>query len=535
MTLEEQILKATDPALTTDNWQFILDVCDEISADPERNIPAAMRIFKQRLAQKDANIVLRSLTLLVAAGENCGSRMQQEIASSAFLKDSLLARLGDRKVHKELKFRIAEVIEQLDKSFKKDPSLKAVADAYAKVRSKYPQYLKSPPSKPAKTEMTAQDRKNEDAEFERALSLSVQEYEREQSVRKSYLDSKPLPAPQPNANDSNKQQTALNAAHTGGKKDAVGANNSEPKDPDTVTIANVKKVCALYDLISYEPDELSFRKGDIITVIESVYRDWWRGALPSGKTGIFPLNYVTPVVQKSPEELARESKLEAAIIDTESRKVDRLLALLSSNPDSVSEDEVTELYNSIVPLKPVLAKLIGKHSARRDELGALNEQVGAETKLYNNMIDGMIAQRQAPPAAVPYPADYSQGQGSAHQRHNPGYERQSAMIQAQIPGYYGQRGGQPTAQSVQTQSTHQIPNHTYQRESQPQPSQQQQYHAQPPQPTCYGNYLEQQPTSAGFGNGAAPSELPYSYGSHSVVRQPTQEALPQTSFPQQNY
>ncbi|KAM9891950.1 hypothetical protein OXX79_010352, partial [Metschnikowia pulcherrima] len=68
-----------------------------------------------------------------------------------------------------------------------------------------------------------------------------------------------------------------------------------------------------------------------------------------------------------------------------------------------------------------------------------------------------------------------------------------------------------------------------------QPSSQQQYEAQPPQPTGYGNYLEQQPTSAGFGNGAAPSESPYSYGSQNVVRQLTQEALPQTSFPQQNY
>ena len=59
----------------------------------------------------------------------------------------------------------------------------------------------------------------------------------------------------------------------------------EPESPPVETVATVSKVRALYDLVSYEPDELSFRKGDVITVIESVYRDWWRGSLPSGKLG----------------------------------------------------------------------------------------------------------------------------------------------------------------------------------------------------------------------------------------------------------
>ncbi|OBA23207.1 hypothetical protein METBIDRAFT_34230 [Metschnikowia bicuspidata var. bicuspidata NRRL YB-4993] len=469
MTLELQIITATDPALTADNWQHILDVCDTILSDPETNIPAAIKLVRGRLGQKDANIVLRALTLLVAMGENCGSRMQQEIASLLFLKDCLLSRLADRKVHKELKFRIAEVIEQLDKSFKKDPSLKAVSDAYATVQSKYLQYLKSPPSKPAKTEMTTQDRKNEDLELERALKLSVQEYEREQSIRKLYLDSKPLPSP-------------LQA----GEKDGNQHKN-------TVTIASVKKVVALYDLISYEPDELSFRKGDVITVIESVYRDWWRGSLPTGKVGIFPLNYVSPVVSKTPEELAREHKLETALMEIESKKVDRLLALLSMDPNTVLEEEVTELYNSIVPLKPVLAQLIEKHSSRRDELRALNDQMNTETKIYNSLIDNMISQRQNMQLnySLPYPAH----------------------AQLQYP------------QQSQAQHQHQATG--------PSPSQPGNQAQQLP---VYGNYLEQQPTSAGFGNGANyGGERPNEY-TGAGQQYPQSSYRPQTSFPQsQNY
>ncbi|GEQ67964.1 hypothetical protein JCM33374_g1630 [Metschnikowia sp. JCM 33374] len=484
MSLDVKITQATDATLTGDNWQYIMDVCDTISSDPEVNTKAAIKQIKTRLAQKDANVVLRSLTLLMAMGENCGSRMQQEIASSSFLKDSLLSRFPDRKVHKDVKVRVAEVLLQLEKSFAKDPSLKAVADACATVREKYPQYLKTAPSKPAKTQLTVKDRQNEDAELERALSLSVQEYEREQSVRKSYLASKPLPETH-SAIDRSKDQ----GKQVGPGQFTGGGDNSQTQPPggvsgsadDTVTIASVKKVCALYDLISYEPDELSFKKGDIITVIESVYRDWWRGALPTGKVGIFPLNYVTPVVSKSPEELAREQKLEAALIDHESKKVDRLLALLSSDPDSVREEEVTDLYNSIVPLKPVLAKLIGKHSARKDELRALNDQVNEETKLYNSSIDNMISQRQNTSSNYPLSAPQYQAPPQSEIR-PPAQVPPHVQAPPQLQNYspqYSQYSSHPPAQ-----------NHR--------PSVQ--------QGTGNGSYLEQQPTSAGFGNGG------YNYG-----------------------
>jgi len=140
----------------------------------------------------------------------------------------------------------------------------------------------------------------------------------------------------------------------------------------------------LYDLISYEPDELSFRKGDVITVIESVYRDWWRGSLTNGKVGIFPLNYVTQIVNKSPAEIAKELELENRLINGEKKKIEKLLAILSSqNIDNINEDEVTLLYNEIIPLRIQLGAAIDKYSVRKEELLGLNQQLNNEVKLYN--------------------------------------------------------------------------------------------------------------------------------------------------------
>ncbi|PPJ51085.1 hypothetical protein CBER1_07909 [Cercospora berteroae] len=57
------------------------------------------------------------------------------------------------------------------------------------------------------------------------------------------------------------------------------------------TAVIVRNVTALFDFIPDAPDELAFTKGNTISVIESVFQDWWRGSL-GGRTGIFPLNYV---------------------------------------------------------------------------------------------------------------------------------------------------------------------------------------------------------------------------------------------------
>ncbi|KAF7581218.1 VHS domain family protein [Clavispora lusitaniae] len=405
--LEKKISKATDPTLTGDNWQYILDTCDCITANPETNTKEAIKLIKTRLTLKDANVILRTLTLIIAVAENCGSRMKQEIASTSFLQESLIRKLGDRRLHRSIKFRIAEVISQLNDSFDSDPSLKPIRNAYETIKVKYPQYLSTPPDKPEKKTLSREDRKNEELELERALKLSVQEYERQKTERRITEDPNSGTVTEVSKGNNDLTGHATNAPTN---DQARGVNQDSP----TSTISNVKKVCALYDLISYEPDELSFKKGDIITVIESVYRDWWRGMLPDGKVGIFPLNYVTPVIPKSAEEEARELALETRLVNIDSKKVEKLLALLSANPESVSEDEVTALYNEVIPLKTTLALLIDKYSSRKDELAALHDQVNAETKLYDSFVDQIVNLRAAPHAVVnsSYPAQSSGGRNN---------------------------------------------------------------------------------------------------------------------------
>lgn len=366
--LNALIDRATDATLTDDNWQFIFDVCDAISKKPEVNTVEAMSCIKKKLESKDANVLLRLLSLLVAVAENCGSRMKQQIASSSFLEHYMIKKLSDKSTHRQIKVRIAEVLGQLRVSFRNDPSLLPIEDAFNIANSKFSQFFKQPPNKPAKEHLTETEQENEQKELERALKMSVQEYEREQTMKKVALEEKPLP---PVANNS----TSL--------IDSSAA-------PSSGSSARIQRVRALYDLISYEPDELSFRKGDTIRVIEAVYRDWWRGMLSNGKTGIFPLNYVTPIQNRDPELSAREMAIESRLIEVESKKINKLLAVLSQDNKTVDEEELAQLFNQVIPLKASLAKSIEKYGSRREHLNSTHNELGQAFTYYNQLIDRVV-------------------------------------------------------------------------------------------------------------------------------------------------
>lgn len=454
-SIDSLIEKATDATLTTDNWQYILDVTDAISANPESGTKEGMAALIARLNQKDANVVLRSLALMVAMGENCGSRMKQELASKRFLDDCLIRKLGDRKTHRTVKVAVAAAIGQLNQLFRLDPSLRPMADAYAQIRRQFPQYLNDnlsvgltfapAPSKPAKQQMTPADKQREDDELQRALKVSLQEYEREQTMAK--------------IEQQEKQQQTWEKQHQPQQKGQVLA--AQPTSLDPASIATVSKVRALYDLISYEPDELSFRKGDVITVIESVYRDWWRGFLPNGTIGIFPLNYVTPIVRKSPEELKKEEAIEQRILERESNKVDRLMALLLS--PNADENEVTALYNEIVPLRPQVGKFIDKYGGRKEELMQLHTLVNKELKEYNELVDQQIAAKrdqytqpshnpaytgfQQPPQST---GQYGQSSQGGYQPTGQGYATPGEFLQYKPTGNYPYQATQPTQNQYQS-------------------------------------------------------------------------------------
>lgn len=161
---------------------------------------------------------------------------------------------------------------------------------------------------------------------------------------------------------------------------AAAATQAEPPAaqavPSGTSAATVSRVRALFDFQPSEPGELQFRKGDIIAVLESVYKDWWKGSL-RGQTGIFPLNYVEKLPDPTVEELQREAQMEGEVFG-QIKNVEKLLTLLSTRSSDLNvqeNEEITTLYHSTLAIRPKLIELIGKYSQKKGPSSFSNVEI----------------------------------------------------------------------------------------------------------------------------------------------------------------
>lgn len=150
--VKKAIERATDPGLRVDNWGYLIEVCDLVKVDAEDRGQYAMKIIEERLLKQDANMILRTLSLVVALAENCGSRLQQAISSKHFT-GILYKIVDDSQVHVAVKREVLKVVHQLADSFKNDPSLKYMHDLESKIKISHPELI-SEPRVPKKKEMS---------------------------------------------------------------------------------------------------------------------------------------------------------------------------------------------------------------------------------------------------------------------------------------------------------------------------------------------------------------------------------------------
>ncbi|KAK9350774.1 hypothetical protein V1523DRAFT_428712 [Lipomyces doorenjongii] len=375
--IEALVNKATDENLTSENWEHILSVCDKVNASSENGAKEAVSALQKRVGHRSANVQLYALTLADSLAQNCGTRAYRELASRSFTQ--ALVRMGsDKSVHNSVKSRLIEVMEELVKVFQGDSSLSLMSDALDQVKSMN-STIKAP-EKPREPPVKRKDTK-EDDELQMVLALSLQE-----SKAKEERDAK--------SKQGEEEQKKMKASN--GHDSITGG-----LDPN----ATISRVRALYDLTTSEPGELSFRKGDVIFVLESVYPNWWRGSL-RGEVGIFPLNYVIPMPDPSPEDARQEADDEAQVF-SEADSIDRLLSILSSpSASALDSDELEHVYKASMAVRPHLIKLIDRYAQQKEEMLDLNQRFTAAMQKYEGFVDSHVRQYQPPQQRYQSPQQY---------------------------------------------------------------------------------------------------------------------------------
>jgi len=397
--------KVTDEKNTTEDWGLIMSVCDRVGAT-NTGPKECLKALVKRLNHPDPHVVVQAITLLDACVNNCGRYFLLEVASREFETEfrKLLGK-SHPKVAEKLKAMLKRWAEG---EFSKDSQYSLIPSLYTNLKREGLDFNGSEAGPKKKSELPQDplvvSSQQEEDDLAKAIQLSLQENKGSSKTSSSSTS---------NGSGALYPLESLGSG-LGSDPVATGGASAMPRKEE-------KRARALYDFEAAEDNELTFKAGEMVVILDDGDPNWWKGSNHRGE-GLFPSNFVTTdldsdargerkrsVVFNEEVEVKEVEQVTFPAQETiDQNKISALLSMLhEADPTTGEADppDMPRLEQQVAAMGPLIDAELERTDRRHAQLTRLSHELVDALSLYHNLM------REAPapqyyggfPGAVPPP------------------------------------------------------------------------------------------------------------------------------------
>ncbi|EDV20432.1 uncharacterized protein TRIADDRAFT_64319 [Trichoplax adhaerens] len=383
-TFDADVDKVTNETNTSEDWSLIMEICDRVGRTANGPKECLKSIMK-RVNHKIPHVAIQALTLLDACMNNCGQIFHLEICTRPLSLEirNIIQKHSNAAVGNKMK----ELLQKWAHMLKDDPKVTLIPTLYNSLKNEGVEFPAFTPeivpggaasSNPTESpNFTSTSNKNqpssdraalqEDEDLARAIEMSLRDADKTGASHSSH---------------STTVNTSTPATYSQTSTSSIYPVVKPPSPKSLRKELERRKVLALYDFEAAEDNELTFKAGDIISIIDDSDPNWWKGETPHG-SGLFPSNFVTSDLNE-PEPSMDEYKE----VQIDEEKIDITLEIFGKADITVNADtqELIDLEDTCNRMNYQVTNKLERLETKDQEVNTLKNQFEETLALYQKLM-----------------------------------------------------------------------------------------------------------------------------------------------------